>query len=504
MGAAHGRDEGVRRRGTIRRGGATTAYRYDGSLVEYNANPLPDRGLGLGVHQLQVAERDMEATPDGELVQQHLDGDSGAFEMLYRQYFQRLVRLCAARTNDVAAAEDLAQETLLRALSNMDRFQMDRPMWPWLKTIATRLVIDQARQRRAELDPDPGSAQAVEDETGWLEERPILAEALKGIPGRQRVALALRYLDDWSPAEAAEALGLSRPAFDQLLFRARGKLRREYQRVCGESPTRLRVAVWPLLAVLARLRQQAVRTRAVAEGWTSSFQMTGEAMTSIVVAATISAAAVGAAIAVKPPMIASAADLETVTVTAGPAAAEDAALAAASNFTAWAAGQRTDRPTVVRDAVAPRPAEDRVWHVPTPKAQWKTPAYPDAGTTPLRPNVQIRRPSPPSAEAPAVTSPPVNPPTATAPALSVGLDVPSLPALPETPAVQPSLRTPNASQVKGSVMDPPAPDADVSVNVPGPSAPEVSAPDADVPPISEPAVSAPEHTFSAPHHMQMM
>ncbi|MGH2685723.1 MAG: RNA polymerase sigma factor, partial [Actinomycetota bacterium] len=77
------------------------------------------------------------ATDDGILVERHRDeGHVGSFEILYRRYFPRLVRLLAARLRDRDAAEDLAQETLVRALTHFDRFDASRPIWPWLKTIA--------------------------------------------------------------------------------------------------------------------------------------------------------------------------------------------------------------------------------------------------------------------------------------------------------------------------------------------------------------------------------
>jgi RNA polymerase sigma-70 factor (ECF subfamily) len=242
----------------------------------------------------------MEASVDGALVELHLSGHGDAFGALYREYFSRLVRLCRARTGDLATAEDLAQETLLRALNHIDSFQLDRPMWPWLKTIAVRLTIDYSRQRRPEPCEDPCEGRSVSDDTAWLEDGPILAEALAGLPARQRVALKLRYLDDWSPSEAAAALGLTRPAFDQLLFRARGKLRTEYRRVCGEAPAGVLALVWPLLAVASRVRHAAWRARIAVQTASLPVHAAADAMVGLVVAASVGAVALGAALGSMP------------------------------------------------------------------------------------------------------------------------------------------------------------------------------------------------------------
>jgi len=170
--------------------------------------------------------------PDSVLVQEHLGGEREAFDLLYRRYFPKLVRLCARLTKDSAAAEDIAQETLVRAHEHLARFDLSRPMWPWLKTIATRLLIDHARVRARELPVEHGRTLNSHDaEPGWNEERDVLAEALSKLPPRQQTAVALRYLEDWDGPQAAEFLGLSGLAFRQILHRAKRKLHTEYKKI---------------------------------------------------------------------------------------------------------------------------------------------------------------------------------------------------------------------------------------------------------------------------------
>lgn len=159
---------------------------------------------------------------------------SEAFDVLYRRYFPRLVAMCKRRVRDTALAEDIAQETLLRALLHLDRIDRSRPPWPWLKTIATNLIVDHAR-KHARLVSCEDHEDHPSEAPSSVEDTDLLRRAIGCLPGRQRAAVALRYINDWDTHEAAHFLGVSRPAYEQLLFRARRKLRDEYRRLAGEA-----------------------------------------------------------------------------------------------------------------------------------------------------------------------------------------------------------------------------------------------------------------------------
>jgi RNA polymerase sigma-70 factor (ECF subfamily) len=173
----------------------------------------------------------MTELTDGALVQSALGDDREAFGFLYRRFYPRLVRLVTRRTGDRLLAEDVAQDTLLRAFDKLDTFDSSRPLWPWLKVIATNLATDAGRKRSREVgwEPDDGGLPATEMPS--CEDGMILEQVLANLPDRQRVAVSLRYLQDWESSEAASFLGLSIPAFEQLLFRARKKLRLELRRI---------------------------------------------------------------------------------------------------------------------------------------------------------------------------------------------------------------------------------------------------------------------------------
>lgn len=184
-----------------------------------------------------------------------------AFDAVYREHFDRLRRFVLGMTGNDSLAEDIAQETLLRAYVRMEKFDFDRPLWPWLKTVATRLVFDHSRaQKRESLEAEP-VGETASDTFDVTVERPLLAKALRCLPARQRVAVGLRYLEDWKAAEVADALGLSRVAAEQLLLRARRRLSAEYLAQGGEPVSALRVALWPVLVFFTGLRDRIARFR---------------------------------------------------------------------------------------------------------------------------------------------------------------------------------------------------------------------------------------------------
>jgi RNA polymerase sigma-70 factor (ECF subfamily) len=192
-----------------------------------------------------------EHDEDGALARAHLDGDREAFAILYRRYYPDLVRYVARRGADHARAEDVAQETLARAYRYFGGFDPSRPVWPWLRTIATRIAAVEAGRRSNEvLVDDPATDAAVPggDPVDAIAGRVTLAQAMRQLPLRQRDALLLRYVEDRQPSDIAASFGLTRTAFEQLLWRARRSLAREYAKVT--------TALMPLAL---RLRRAAAR-----------------------------------------------------------------------------------------------------------------------------------------------------------------------------------------------------------------------------------------------------
>lgn len=129
------------------------------------------------------------------------------------------------RTGDAEAAEDLAQETLLRAFRNLHRYDPTKPIWPWLRAIALNRAASWAAQRRSVASLEGVDRAAESRDLQEVESRETLHSLLLDLTEAQQHALWLRYVEDQDSRKAAATLGLSVAAFKQLLHRARTALR---------------------------------------------------------------------------------------------------------------------------------------------------------------------------------------------------------------------------------------------------------------------------------------
>jgi RNA polymerase sigma-70 factor (ECF subfamily) len=183
-------------------------------------------------------------------VDQAQHGSDEAFTRLVEAYQTPVYNLCYRMLGEPEAAEDAAQETFLKAFQNLSRYDIGRSFATWLLSIAAHHCIDKLRRRRFisfSLDdegddetptelPDR-SAPDPEVETGRRQERRRLHQLLQSLEPTDRAAVVLRYWQDASEVEIAQALGLSVPAVKSRLHRARRALAKLWE----ENPPRLRV-----------------------------------------------------------------------------------------------------------------------------------------------------------------------------------------------------------------------------------------------------------------------
>lgn len=160
-------------------------------------------------------------------------GSVPAFEALVARFEAPLYRFLFVRTRDAAAAEDLTQDSFLRAWQNLARYD---PRWrfsTWLYTLAERLCVSARRSSgkgprvlasEFELGAvpagvDPSHAAAARDEG-----RALWETAARVLRPEERSALWLRYAEDLSAEEIGAVLGRPAVTVRVLLFRARGRL----------------------------------------------------------------------------------------------------------------------------------------------------------------------------------------------------------------------------------------------------------------------------------------
>ncbi len=177
----------------------------------------------------------------------------GDFSAHAEPYRRELLAHCYRMTGSLHDAEDLVQETLLRAWKAYDRFEGKSSMRTWLHRIATNTCLSalEGKQRRplpAGLggpNADPTAELVERREVSWLEPLPDSADdpadpsvivgsresvrlafvaALQHLSPRQRAVLLLRDVLQWKSAEVAEAIGTTTTAVNSLLQRARSQL----------------------------------------------------------------------------------------------------------------------------------------------------------------------------------------------------------------------------------------------------------------------------------------
>jgi RNA polymerase sigma-70 factor (ECF subfamily) len=178
----------------------------------------------------------MDSTDERCLVAQAQAGDERAFRRLVEPYRAALEVHCYRMLGSPHDAEDLEQETLLRAWTALERFERRSSVNTWLYRIATNACLDELerRPRRAEpVQPFPDdrleqAASPVVDPAARyaLREGMELAflTAIQQLPGRQRAVLILRDVLGWTAPEVAELLDSTVAAVNSALQRARSTI----------------------------------------------------------------------------------------------------------------------------------------------------------------------------------------------------------------------------------------------------------------------------------------
>lgn len=167
------------------------------------------------------------AVPDRQLVRQTLRGDRGAYAALVRRY-ERAVRATAlAQLNDFHLAEDAAQEAFVRAYHELSRLKDGSAFAAWLLTIARRLAVRAARNRRRLRPLEAAGDVAAPSDASVLDERQQrLLGAIVGLPKHEAVAVQLRYFQGLPVGQIALITGRPLGTVTKQLSRAHDRLRR--------------------------------------------------------------------------------------------------------------------------------------------------------------------------------------------------------------------------------------------------------------------------------------
>lgn len=179
-------------------------------------------------------------------------GDKLEFSRVVEAYSGRLYRLILKMVNQPQDAEDLLQETFIKAFRSIDRFDGRSRLSTWLYRIATNEALMQLRRKNPEtvsIDEPDATAEPSEQEpmqiVDWCcipeaellsdEARAHLDDAVSSLPASLRASFLLRDIEGLSTLEASEVLGISETALKTRLSRARLRLRNELSKYYGEK-----------------------------------------------------------------------------------------------------------------------------------------------------------------------------------------------------------------------------------------------------------------------------
>jgi RNA polymerase sigma-70 factor, ECF subfamily len=186
---------------------------------------------------------------DAALVTRALEGNQDAFRVLVERHSVRLFQLAFRMTGNEQDAEDIVQETFLRACKRLERFESRANFGTWLHRIAVNCSLDLLRKRQrqeqrkeerdpalvAEIDSVPSGTPTPDHQVFNAEVQLRIASALDLLTPMERAAFVMRHFEERSIAEIGKVLELGDSAAKQAIFRAVQKMRRALEPIVSAT-----------------------------------------------------------------------------------------------------------------------------------------------------------------------------------------------------------------------------------------------------------------------------
>ncbi len=177
--------------------------------------------------------------PEDAAVERARAGDADAFRQLVERHSRGVYRLALRVTGNCQDAEDVVQETFLKAYRQLARFESRASFGTWVHRIAMNCAVDvlRNRPRREQAEEDETLEQMATSSDGGphamsperlmesLEVGERVTQAMTGLSALERAAFVLRHFEGLSIAEISEALGIRDNAAKHCVFRAVRKMR---------------------------------------------------------------------------------------------------------------------------------------------------------------------------------------------------------------------------------------------------------------------------------------
>lgn len=194
-----------------------------------------------------------EGLNDEDLVRLARERDEAAVRAITGRYNRRLFRIARSILRNDAEAEDVVQETYVRAFTGLDLFRGDAAFGTWITRIAMNEALGRLRRRRPTVDWEtyganrneaeiinfPASAASIDPEKTMAqsEVRAVLEHAIDELPDAFRAVFVTRIVEGMSVEETADLFGLQPETVKTRLHRARVLLRAELDRQLGPALT---------------------------------------------------------------------------------------------------------------------------------------------------------------------------------------------------------------------------------------------------------------------------
>ena len=164
----------------------------------------------------------MENEDDFILIQKCLDGDISSFEVIVKKYQLKIINLCNRYTKNYADAEEVAQQSFLRAFNSLDRFRFESKFYTWMHRIAVNCSLNyiNSKEKRKEYETITENSGHSYKEIGTVDtETPYnnynmlkLAAETENIynllPEELKLVIKLRYIEDLSYEEISSKTGI--------------------------------------------------------------------------------------------------------------------------------------------------------------------------------------------------------------------------------------------------------------------------------------------------------
>jgi RNA polymerase sigma-70 factor (ECF subfamily) len=173
---------------------------------------------------------------ESELVLRAREGDRDAFAAIVRSHQRRVYAVAMRMTRRHEVADDITQDTFVRAYRSLGKFELGRPLRPWLTRIAVNLSINYLNgvaRKEEPLNEDRPETAESRDSLDANPERALqsqelaldLERAVARLPQEQRTVFLLKVVEEMRYEEIAKLLGISEGTVMSRLSRARGRLK---------------------------------------------------------------------------------------------------------------------------------------------------------------------------------------------------------------------------------------------------------------------------------------